>query len=162
MADKFTRLGAGEGDTLYATIAGGSPSLEKLEDNVDDKLLTQIYSDNTGSSVSGTLTETTVVSTTITANTVRVGILVMAGVRYTNADTGASSAGTTLRLKIGGSTVKTIQLSGQNGSTDVFGTAFFYYDSSQNWSGSIAVSITAQNDDTQNTAYVDSLIILGI
>jgi len=165
MADKFTRSGNAEGDIWYATTASSSKSLESLEDNIDDKLFTHVHDDNTGGSTSST-SETTVVTHTIAANTVRVGILVMAGIRFINTDGSGATKSGTFRLKIGGSTVKTLVLTGWDhgvgSSQNRFGTAFFYWDDTQTWTSEVLVEITAQNADNENTSDVDSFIIIGI
>lgn len=168
MADKFTRLGAVEGDIFYATTAGGSKSIESLEDNIDNKLLTQIYTDNTGGNVSGTTSETTIVTYTIPANTVRTGILVMAGITFKGSQGGTGAQTGTFRLKINGTTVKTIALTTDSfavGADDtIVGTAFFYYDNTQNWTGSVAVLISGENSVNAGgvVSSVDSFQIFGI
>ena len=166
LADKFTRAGAVEGDIWYATTASGSKSLESVEDNIDNKLMTEIYADNTGSSNNGTTSEAIIVSYEIPANSVRTGILIMAGIRFVNSDSGGVSQSGTFRLKIAGSIVKILSLTGWDhgvgGANNLFGTAFFYWDTSATYTEAVTVLISSQNSDTQNTAYVDSFIILGI
>ena len=50
LADKFTRTGINEGDTIYGTTANSPKSFESLEDNIDDALLKYITSDFTSAS----------------------------------------------------------------------------------------------------------------
>lgn len=124
-----------------------------------------VYSDNTGGNLTSSVAETTVVTYTIPANSVATGIFVMAPIRFINQDSGGASSSGTFKLKIAGSTVKTIDLiswdHGVGSASNKFGTSFMYFDTSADYTGAVTVLITAQNSDTQNTAWVDSFHIFG-
>ena len=79
MADKFSRISVVEGDVLYATTASSTKSIESLEDNIDDKLLTFLGEDNTGTSTSST-SETEIGEVIVSANTARNRIIILASV----------------------------------------------------------------------------------
>src|SRR3990167_10763699 len=106
MADKFSRISVVEGDVLYATTASSAKSLESLEDNIDDKLLTFLGEDNTGTSTAYT-SETEIGEVTISANTARNRIIIIASVSFNGVlDTG-SPASSTFRIRTGTSATAT-------------------------------------------------------
>lgn len=109
MSDKFTRLGAAEGDVFYATTAGSSKSIESLEDNIDANLLAFVGQDKTSGSVSSSNSETVIGQVTVSANTVNSNLLIVVSISHTPAasnDTGTfkirvGTAGTTADSQVG-------------------------------------------------------------
>lgn len=100
MADKFTRLNAAEGDIFYATTVGGSKSIESLEDNIDNSLLTYLGEDNTGTSTSST-SETEIGEVVVSANTARARVIIFASVTFNGVQADGSPASSTFRIRTG-------------------------------------------------------------
>lgn len=102
LTDKFTRGNWVEGDILYATTLSSIKSLESLEDNIDDKLLTYLGEDNTGTSTTSA-SETEIGEVTVTANTARNRVIIFASVSVsgnTNAVTGTITSAI-IRIRTG-------------------------------------------------------------
>lgn len=151
-------------DTFVYPIAVGDQLNDGYFNGVVENAFKIESSDNTGGSHSGDTAETTVVTRTIPANTVTNGILITAPITFQNNDSAGGSHTGTFRLKVAGSTVKTITLtsddaSGSGSDATTVGTCFAHFDNSATWTGSVVVSITAQNTDTENVSTVHSFII---
>ena len=104
MADKFTRINVVEGDILYATTASSIKSIESLEDNIDNKMLTWIGSDITGGSVANSTTETKIGEIIVSANSVNRDLIIIAGVRT---QTSGANLITSFRIRTGTSATAT-------------------------------------------------------
>ena len=113
MSDKFTRIGAAEGDIWYATTVGGSKSAESMEDNIDAAMLAFIGQDITVGSVTSSGAETVIGQVTIAANSVNSNLIIIGFVNHTPANSGESAtfkvrlgtAGTTADAQVGNSEV---------------------------------------------------------
>ena len=176
MADKFTRVGTVEGDIWYATTASSTKSIESLEDNIDDKLLTFLGEDNAGTSTTST-SETEIGEVTVSANTARNRILIFAIFNYSGSNNTGSSASSTFRIRTGTSATATSNTLRESISTDAgwddtgsvqatthTATLIATITSSDEvFTGNFFVHVTAQGSGTsQNTSTCIRLIVLGI
>ena len=168
MADKFTRLATAEGDILYATTAGGSKSIESLEDNIDAKMLAFIGTDAVGGSINSSVTETKIAEVIVPANSLNTNAIILAALRFN----GVSGSGGTFRIRTGTSATATSNTEresasfnvGDDNSTLVGGMIAFCLTSSQEvFTSQFYVHVTGQNDTSNATtqSYCDSLIVLG-
>ena len=134
-----------------------------LRDTINESLV-QIYSDNTGGSHSGDTTETDLATITITQNDLNSNatIVVNAGILQ-NATTGSGSTTGTYRLKVGGTTQKTITLSTADTEFAKSGTSFVYSQTAVDCTaGNVIVKITGQlSGNTGNAANCVGLTVLG-
>lgn len=165
MADKFTRTGVAEGDVLYATTASSSKSVESLEDSIDDKLLTYIGSALTAASTTSS-TEVELSEVTVSANSVRTGVLVIASLK------GKGAVTQNFILRIGESTTATsntnakqVSISPSNdSSTPEVGHTIMYWYTGATWTNTNYVTITGYQGagGPSNGTVCESLIVLGI
>lgn len=172
MADKFTRLGAVQGDVLHATTAGGAKSIESMEDNIDNALMTYLGSDLTQGSTSSA-SESIIGSVTISADSVRTGIIIMASVKFTpgagldrqgsfKIRVGTDASVPTNNTQISGTL--TIGSATANGSNIQVGGSLMGYDASQTWTGTVYVQITGNVSSTGSgvACYCENLVVMGI
>ena len=113
---------------------------------------TKAYADNTGGTHSGDTNETdlatvTVLTADFNSDSTSASFLISAGIKFSVGLTGSITG--TFRLKIGGATVKTIQLNKNASITNVdLGTSFNFLASAQDLSSSnIIVKITGQDSN---------------
>ena len=124
----------------------------------------KLYADNTGGNSTST-SEITHATATISDDDLDSSgnLLITAAVRYDDLGSGGSHTGT-FRLKIDGSTVKTITLSGNASNRGSVAATFTYLDTGRDFtSGDIDVTVTGQTDEgTSNARHtVNSLIVMG-
>jgi hypothetical protein len=167
MADKFTRIGAAEGDVFYATNAGGAKSLEKLEDNIDAKMLSYVYHSTTAASMASTTTESELVYTSMSANTVNTGIFVIANC---GAQTHTNPSNSEFKVRIGTSSVATSntevafqQVYNDGNSTEMHATLMVFHTAST-WTVGQRVSITGRPSENyaDATATIRGWTIFGM
>ena len=124
--------------------------------------LRYVDSDLTEASIANSATETTLGSITIAANTLANGAAVF--VRGTMVMEGTSDH--YLRLKIGSfgteATVATAYAYPAGG-TDRNTVSLLYYDSTPNWTGSVSILVTGQNQTTSagDLTICDEILVLG-
>lgn len=124
-------------------------------------LLKFVVSDTEGS-VASSVSETTIATVLIPANTVSTGIIVSAAIGVSGVTNFS-----TFRLKIGATgsenTIQTVPLWFSGDATFVTGGSMLFYDSTQTWTSDVTVLVTASNSQNgatnKSTCY--QLVVTG-
>ena len=131
-------------------------------DDTNNAFYRKAYSDNTGGAINASTTETTLATVTITQNDLgsAASALITAGIRCKNSYDTSNITGT-FRLKIDGSTVKTIVLT-MNSKNE--SSTFTYLATGLNsTAANVVIIITGQNSAALNrTSTCDGMIVDAI
>ena len=126
-----------------------------------------VGSDNSGGSHTGDTNETTKSTINLTANQVNEGMIIRASISFSSGTPGAGLYTGTFRIKVAGVTKQTVtiqsthQTDGAAFTNGIVGGMIEVVDSTSDFTGSLAVTVTVQNANAGNTCVVNSVVITG-